>query len=68
MRYVPSVVLLVLAAVPYSRAGYGPFGNNEYRGRRPCADATRCPHNASNLTGLAILMLGATARHARYGA
>ena len=65
-RYLPSALLLVVAAILYGRAGYGPFGDRKHRGR-PCTDATRYPHNASILAGLAILMLGAKARHARHG-
>jgi hypothetical protein len=44
-RYLPGLVLVGLAGVLYSRAGYGPFGDAEQRAK-PCT-FTRCAHNAS---------------------
>jgi hypothetical protein len=45
MRYLPGLALIGLAAVIFSRKGYGPFGDNARR-----ADActvSRCAHNAT---------------------
>jgi hypothetical protein len=45
LRYLPGLVLIGLAAVLYSRAGYGPFGDPAQRAR-PCT-VSRCAHNAT---------------------
>jgi hypothetical protein len=48
--------LLVAAAVIFTRAGYGPFGDTASR-VRPCLNATRCPHNAALLAAGAGVLL-----------
>jgi hypothetical protein len=64
LRYLPGLALVVLAAVLYSRAGYGPFGDPAQRAR-PCT-VSRCAHNATIVlaAGVAALVIP-RARHFR---
>lgn len=62
-RYLPGIALAIAAAVLFSRAGYGPFGEPAQRGR-PCTP-TRCRHNATTLLGAAIALLVHAFRHHR---
>jgi hypothetical protein len=63
LRYIPGLWLIVLAAVLYTRKGYGPFGNPAWR-TEPCT-VSRCAHNATValVAGLVALGLPHAKRH-----
>jgi hypothetical protein len=56
LRYVPGLGLLALAAVLYSRKGYGPFGDPAQRSK-PCT-VSRCAHNATVALVAGLVALG----------
>jgi hypothetical protein len=64
LRYLPGLALIGLAAVLYSRKGYGPLGDPAQRAK-PCT-VSRCAHNATIVlaAGVAALALP-RARHYR---
>jgi hypothetical protein len=68
LRYLSGLALVVLAAVLYSRKGYGPFGDPAQR-VKPCT-VSRCAHNATIalLAGLVALGLPRAKRHGQGGA
>jgi hypothetical protein len=56
LRYLPGLGLIVLAAVLYSRKGYGPFGGPAQRSK-PCT-VSRCAHNATVALVAGLVALG----------